>query len=146
MLTNLPVQLVGTEHLVRVPIFEHMKHDLLHIIEILLRLQRVVYTVVALLVKLGIGHIGVVAEVGAARGFDQSVRHKGASRNDRVNHAAVNQLSNDQTLLRDRHRAGQSHHHEAILVASHGLEHVGGFTKLATSEGSLRHGAYQIVD
>ena len=123
-----------------------MEHDLLNIVEVLLRLERVIHAVVALLIKLGVGHIGVIAEMGTSGGFDKSVRHESTGRDDRVDNAAVNQLGNNQALLRYSHRPGQGHDYETILIARHGFEHIGSFAKLAASEGSLRHRAHQIVN
>src|SRR5439155_4801460 len=69
-----------------------------------------------------------------------------ASRNNCIHNAAVYELSNDQALLSYSHRAGEGHDDETFLVAGHGFEDVGGFAQLAAGEGSLRHGAHEVVD
>ena len=58
----------------------------------------------------------------------------------------IDQIGDDQSLLGDRHGAGEGHDDEAILVTRHGLQHVGGLPDLASGEGGLRHGAHQVVD
>ena len=56
------------------------------------------------------------------------------------------EIGDDQALLGDRHGAGQSHDDETILVTGHCLQHIGGFSDLAASEGSFCHGAHQVVN
>ena len=58
----------------------------------------------------------------------------------------LDEIGDDQPLLGDRHGAGESHDDEAILVARHCLQHVGGFADLAAGEGRVCHGANQVVD
>ena len=82
----------------------------------------------------------------ATGGFDQSVRHQRAGRNDRVHDAAIDQLGDHQALLGHGHRAGECHDDEAFLVARHGLEHVGSFAELAAGKRGPGHGAHQVVD
>jgi hypothetical protein len=43
------------------------------------------------------------------------------------------------------HGAREGHDDETFLVTGHGFEHVGSFAKLASSEGGVRHGAYEVV-
>ena len=50
------------------------------------------------------------------------------------------------SLLGDGHGAGKSHDDETVLVARHGLQHVGGIADLAAGEGGLRHGADEVVN
>ena len=128
------------------PIAEHLCHYPLNVVEILLRLERVINAVVSLLVKLGIGYVGVVAEMRAARSLNQSVRHERTGGNDGVHNAPLDQVGDDQSLLGNGHRAGKGHDHKAILVAGHGFENVSSLTDLAPSEGSLRHCNHQIVN
>ena len=89
------VELVGAHHFGVVPVFEHFCHHALDVVEVLLRLQGVVNAVVTLLIKLSVWNIWVVAEMGAAGGFDQSVRHERARRNDSVDDTALNQFGDD---------------------------------------------------
>ena len=76
----------------------------------------------------------------------QSMRHQRAGRDDGVDDSPIDQLSDDQPLFGDRHRAGQGHDHEAVLVAGHGFEDVDGLTQLPAGECGLGHGAHQVVD
>ena len=75
MRSNCVIQFVGAQHLAVIPSFQYMGHHFFDVVQVLLRLQRVVDAVVALLVKLGVGNVGVVAEMCAPRGLDQAVRH-----------------------------------------------------------------------
>ena len=129
-----------------VPVAEHLSHHSFNIVKILLRLQCVVNAVVALLVEFRIGDIRVVLIMRAAGGLNKSMGHKRARRNDGIHDAVLDQVGNNQTLLGDGHGTRESHHDEAIFVASHGLEHVGSFADLASGERSFRHGAHQIIN
>ena len=56
------------------------------------------------------------------------------------------QIAKNQAHFADGHRAGERHDHEAVFVAGHGFEHVGGIADLPRGEGGLAHGADKIVD
>ena len=64
------VQFVGAHHFFAVPPTEHGVHHAFDVVEVLLGLKRVVDAVVAGFVKFFVAEFRVVAEVGAAGGFD----------------------------------------------------------------------------
>ena len=69
------VELVGTKYLAGIPPLQHFKHNLLDVVQVSFRFQRVVDAVIALFVEFFVGDIGVVAEVGAPGRLHQTVRH-----------------------------------------------------------------------
>jgi len=129
-----------------IPGVQHLRQHFFHVVEVLLRLDRVVDAVVTLLVKFFIGDCWVDAVVGTARRLDQSVCHQGAGGDDGIDDAAVDQFRDDQSLFGDGHGAGQSHDPEAVFVERHGFEDVGGFAQLAAGEGRPGHGPNQVID
>jgi hypothetical protein len=140
------VQLIGAHYFVGVPTAEGRRHHALHVVEVLLGLERVIDAVVSCLVEFLVAELGIVAKMRAAGRFDQAMGHQRASRNDGIHDTAIDQLGYDQTLLGHGHRAGEGHDHEAFFVARHSLQHVGGFAELAACKRSLRHGAHEVVD
>ena len=74
-------------------------HHALHVIEILLGLERVVDAVIASFVKFFVAQVGIVAEMRAPGRFDQSMRHQSAGRDNGIHDAAIDQLGDDQALL-----------------------------------------------
>src|SRR6185437_9384654 len=60
------IQLVRTHNFGMVPVLEHLSHNSFNIVKVLLGLERVIDAVIPLLVKLGVRHVGVVAEMGAS--------------------------------------------------------------------------------
>ena len=146
MLPNHLVELVGAQYLVGVPFRQDPEHDLFHIVQVGLRLQRVVHAVVPLPVELFVGDFRVVAEMGATGGFDQPVRHQGPRGNDCVHDAAIDQLRDDQSLLGHRHGAGERHYFEAVLVAGHRFQHVGRLAQLPPGKRRFGHASHQVVN
>ena len=57
----------------------------------------------------------------------------------------VDQIGNDQSLLRDGHGAGQRHHDETVLVASHGFQNFSAFPHLPPGECGVAHGADEVI-
>src|SRR5437899_1736347 len=78
--------------------------------------------------------------------FDQPMRHQRPGRNNRVHNAPIDQLGDHQALLGDGHRTGERHDDEAVLVARHGLQHIGSFAELAARKRRLGHRAHQVVN
>ena len=78
--------------------------------------------------------------------FDETVRHQRAGRNDRFDHAALDQIAKNKPIFADRQRAGERHHHETIFVARHRFQHVRGVADLAPGERRVAHRAHQLVD
>ena len=140
------IQLVRTQHFAVIPTFQNLGHHFFYVVEVLLGLERVVHAVVALLIKLSVGDVRVVAEVSSPGCFDQAVRHERARRDNRIHDSPVDQVCDDETLFGDGHGAGQGHHHEAVRVASHGFEYVGRLAHLATGEGRFPHRTHEIVN
>lgn len=114
-------------------------------LQVNLRLERVIDAVVALLEKLLVAHLAVVAVVLQPGGLHQPVRHQRPGGNNRVDHPGVDQVADDQPHLAHGQRPGKGHHYEAVLVARHGFQHVGGVAHLASGVGRLPHGADQVV-
>ena len=114
-------------------------------IEVLLRLQRVVHAVVAGLVEFHVIHPWVVAVMLATRGLDQAMGHERASGDDGIDDALINEIADDEPLLGHGHGPGQGHDHEAIFVARHGFQHIGCFTKLAAGKGGIGHASNQVI-
>jgi hypothetical protein len=142
-----PVKFPATDDFVGIPLVEDAVDDFFDVIEIGLGLEGVVDAVVAgekefLVVHLG----GIVAEVRAARSFDEAVSHESAGGDDSFDDAGLDEVAEDETHLADGESAGESHDDEAIFVAGHGFEDVGGVTDLPGSVGGVAHGAYKIVD
>ncbi len=144
--SDLAVELVGAQRLIVVPSLVDGADDLLHVVQIGLRLERVIDAVVSGLVQFHIVHLGVVAEVLASGSLDQPVGHQRAGGDDGMDEAMVDQIGDDQALLRYRHRAGKGHDDETVFVAGHGFKHVGAFADLASGEGGVAHRCDQVID
>jgi len=69
-----------------------------------------------------------------------------AGRDDGLYPTPFDHLAEQQSLLRDGHRAGDRDDPEAIAVADHLLEHIRGLSEAATSECGLGHRAHERVD
>lgn len=127
--------------------FEDAVDDGLDVIEIGFRFERIVDAIVAGAEELVVVHFGgIVAEVGEAGGFDETVGHESAGGNDGFDDAGLNEIAEDETHFADGESAGEGHDDEAIFVASHGFEDVGGVTDLASGVGGVAHGANEVVD
>ena len=118
----------------------------LHVVQVLLQLDGVVDPVVALAEELLVAHLRAVLEMEQARPLAEAVGHERAGADDRLHPAAIDHLADHQALLGDGHRARDGQHAEALGVAHHGLEHVGGLAQAPPSEGGAAHGAHQRVD
>ncbi len=123
-----------------------MVHHLFDVIEIRLRLERIVHTVVSGVEKLLIVHIRVVTEMRVARGFHKSVSHERAGRDDGLHDARFNQIAKNQPHLAHRQSARERHDHKTILVAGHLLKNIGGIADLPAGERRVAHGAHQFID
>ena len=75
---DLTIDLVRANDFAVVPSFEDFRDDGLDVIEVRLRLQRVVHAVVAGLIELDIIHLRVVLEVRTPGSLDQTMRHQRA--------------------------------------------------------------------
>ena len=146
MRSNRTVQLIRAHHFVRVPAAKHGSHHAFHVVEILLGLERVIHAVVPGLVEFLVAELGIVPEMSAPGRFDQPMRHQRPSGDDGVHNAAIDQLGYHQSLLGHGHRAGERHDDEAVLVARHGLQHIGSFAELAAGERRLGHRPHQLVN
>src|SRR6185369_13544927 len=98
------VELVRAEYFVGVPCLQNLENYFFDVIQVLLRFERVVDSVVPCFVEFFVAQSRVVAKMRAARGFDQAVRHQRSRRYDRFYDTPINKVGNDQTLLGDRHR------------------------------------------
>ena len=72
------IEFVRAENFTGIPFFQYFENHLLHIIQVLFGLKRVIHAVVALFVKFRVGNIRVVAEVRAAGGFHEPMCHERA--------------------------------------------------------------------
>ena len=70
------IQFIRAQHIRLVPIAKNFRHHVLHIVEILLGLQRVINAVVALLIQFSVGDVRVVAEMRPASGFNETMGHE----------------------------------------------------------------------
>ncbi len=130
-----------------IPILENAVDDIFDVIEIAFRLDGVVDAVVAGEKELVIVHLGgIVAEVRAAGGFDQTVSHERAGGDDGFDDAGFDEVAKDETHFANGESAGKSHDHETVLIASHGFEDIGGIADLSGSVGGVTHGTNEIVD
>src|SRR5216683_3282978 len=91
-------------------------------------------------------HLGVVAEMGVARGFHEPVRHERARRNDGLDDARFNQIAKNESHLADGESSGKRHDDETILVARHRLKNVRGVADLPAGERRISHCPDQFVD
>ncbi len=140
------VQLPRAHDLLRVPLAQNFFHHQLNVVQVLLRLQRVINAVIARFIQLNIVHPWVIAIMFAAGGLNQSMRHQRSGGYHSVDQPFIDQVADDQTLLGHGHGACQGHDHEAVLVSRHGLKHVHRLAKLATGKCRVRHAAHQIAD
>jgi hypothetical protein len=142
-----PVKFPTADDFAGIPFVEDAVDDLFDVIEIGFGLEGVVDPVVSGEKEFLVVHFGgIVAEVRAARGFDEAVSHESAGGDDGFDDSGLDEIAEDEAHLADGESTGESHDDEAILVAGHGFEDVGGVTDLAGSVGGVAHGAYQIVD
>jgi hypothetical protein len=145
--TDAPVKFPTADDFAGIPFVEDAVDDFFDVIEIGFGLEGVVDTVVAGKKELLVVHFGgIVAEVRAARGFDEAVSHQSAGRDDGFNDAGLDEITEDEAHFADGESAGESHDDEAILIAGHGFEDVGGVTDLAGGVGGVAHSADKIVD
>src|SRR5208282_131091 len=86
------VQLVRAHHFIRIPAAKYGCHHTLHVVEVLLRFERVVDAVVSSLVEFLVAELGIMTEMRAPGRFDQAVRHQRSGGNDGVDNAAIDQL------------------------------------------------------
>jgi len=84
--------------------------------------------------------------MGKAGGFDEAVGHERAGGDDGFDDAGLDEIAKDETHFADGESAGEGHDDEAVLVASHGFEDVGGIADLASGVSSVTHGADEFVD
>jgi hypothetical protein len=142
-----PVKFPTADDFAGIPFVEDAIDDFFDVIEIGFGLEGVVDAVVAGEKEFLVVHFGgIVAEVRAARGFDEAVSHESAGGDDGFDDAGLDEVAEDEAHLADGESAGESHDDETILVAGHGLEDVGGVTDLAGSVGGVAHGADKIID
>jgi len=73
----------------RLPFVEDVVHYLFDMVEVRLRLQRIINAVVPSLEKFTVTHLGVVAKMENNPQLDQSVRHERAGRNDVFDDASI---------------------------------------------------------
>ena len=141
------VELPTADDFVGIPLFEDAVDDCLDVIEIGFGFERIVDAIVAGAEELVVVHFGgIVAEVGEAGGFDETVSHESAGGDDGFDDAGFDEIAEDETHFADGESAGEGHDDEAIFVASHGFEDVGGVTDLASGVGGVAHGADEVVD
>ena len=119
--------------------------DFLDGVEIGFRFEGVVDAVVTGFEESAVVHFGVVTEVGETGGFDQAVSHERTGGNNGADNSGFDQVAENQTHFGDGECAGKSQDHEAIFIAGHGFEDVGGIAYLAASESGLAHGANHSV-
>ena len=84
--------------------------------------------------------------MGVAGGFDEAVSHERAGGDDGFHHAGVDEIAKDEAHFADGERAGESHGHETIFIASHFFENVSRVANLAAGESGVAHGADEFVD
>ena len=141
------VEFPTADDFVGIPLFEDAVNDFFDVIEIGFGLEGIVDAIVAGAKKFVVIHFaGIVAEVGEAGGFDESVSHESAGGDDGFDDAGFDEIAEDETHFADGEGAGEGHDVETILVASHGFEDVGGVTDLASGVGGVAHGADEVVD
>ena len=102
VLADPPMNLPAARSFFCVPCRENVVHHFFDMIEICFRLERVVHAVVTGVEKFLVAHIGVVAKMGVARCFHQPMRHQRARRDNRVDHARLDQVAENESHLADR--------------------------------------------
>ncbi len=145
VLTNGGIQLPGAQGLLRVPLAEDLFHHQFDMVKVRFGLHHVIDPVVARFVEFFVVHARVVAIMDLPGGFYQAVGHGTAGGDQGVDQATITEIADDQALLGHGHGAGKGHHNEAVAIAGHSFKHVHGFAKLAAGEGSISHGAHQII-
>ncbi len=141
------MEFVTANSLRRIPLFEDAVDDLFDVIEIGFGLERVINAVVAGEKEFLVVHFGrIVAEVREASGFDEAVGHEGAGGDDGFDDAGFDEVAEDESHFADGEGAGEGHDDEAVFVAGHGFEDVGGIADLAGGVSGVAHGADEIVD
>jgi len=141
------MQLPTADDFFGVPFFENGVDDFLDVIEIAFGLEGIVDAVVAGEEKFVVVHFGgIVAEVGEAGGFDEAVSHESAGGDNGFDNAGFDEIAENETHFADSEGAGECHDDEAVFVAGHGFEDVGGVTDLAGGVRGVTHGADEIVD
>jgi len=147
ILADFAMKLTTSDYFFRIPSFENGVDYFLDVIEIGFGFKRIVDAVVAGEEEFVVAHFGgIVAEVGEAGGFDEAVSHERAGGNDGFDDAGFDQVAEDESHFADGEGAGEGHDNEAVFVASHGFENVGGVADLAGGVGGVAHGADEIVD
>ena len=130
-----------------VPFFVDGVDNFLDVIEIGFRFEGIVNAVVTSEEEFVVIHFGgIVAEVGAAGGFNEAVSHEGAGGNDGFDDAGLDEIAEDETHFADGESAGEGEDIETVFVAGHGFEDVGGIADLPGGVGGVTHGADEVVD
>jgi len=84
--------------------------------------------------------------MGEAGGFDEAVGHESAGGDDGFDDAGFDEIAEDETHFADSESASEGHDDEAVFVAGHGFQDVGGIADLASGVGGVGHGADEVVD
>src|SRR5271170_67779 len=108
--SDFAMKLPAADNFVWIPVFQDAVYYFFNVVEIGLRLERIVDAIVTSLKKLVVVHLGgIVTEMRKTGGFDEAVGHERAGGDDGLDDAALDKITEHQAHFSDGQRAGESH-------------------------------------